>query len=732
MTFSARSSGDIIRKASKATVVLQGFAVMLLVGLIFLFTDISQRYLSFQDGVRENALWSVYQLDREARRLHEALHVMLAERDYSTVAVKALVTRYDILYSRINILEKTSFERKFKLDSSVERHISEIRSVVLGKVGFFDALNARGTFEPEKSEAVDDDLEKLVSATESLLVYTNSNVSSERADAREALLALQLKSGGLVILLVGCVVVLIFTLRRQLKSVRLAGLSLEMISNELNEAYLDAEAGNRAKSQFMATMGHEVRTPLNAILGTAELLELSTLTPSVASGMQTIRRSGQALLEVINEILDFAKIEHGKLDIEMRPVDLSSVLSTTIEMVRDRATEQGNQIALVVPQRFKTPAVSTDPTRLRQVLLNLLSNAIKFTSNGTITLCVRELETPQNSILRFEISDTGIGIDEDGLGRLFQPFSQVDASISRKYGGTGLGLTICKQIVEAMMGRIGVESAKGQGSTFWFEIPVVAAAVPVPPANTVERGPSGTLPMLNVLLVEDNLVNQQVAAGFLNHLGQKVTIVSDGCEAVEAVARQPFDLILMDMQMPRMDGIEATRLIRDAEKSKPQTPIIAMTANASDDDRRLCAEAGMSGFQSKPVSLQQLRGIIEALDPSEPEAMNIVGQALDIDNSFATRRAEIVEALGEETFDELLSSFFDDATTLLQGLHEAMAANDYRSADHLLHTIKGAASSVGLQQIADTSQQLRSGPVSKNGIEKLSETVDEFRQRLAA
>ncbi|NTA19456.1 ATP-binding protein [Agrobacterium tumefaciens] len=732
MTFSARSSGDIIRKASKATVVLQGFAVMLLVGLIFLFTDISRRYLSLQDGVRENALWSVYQLDREARRLHEALHVMLAEKDYSSVAVKALGTRYDILYSRINILEKTSFERKFKLDSSVERRISEIRSVVLGQVGFFDALNLHGTFEPEKWQPVDNDLEKLVSATESLLVYTNSNVSSERAEARQALLALQLKSGGLVILLVGCVVVLIFILRRQLKSVRLAGLSLEMISNELNDAYLDAEAGNRAKSQFMATMGHEVRTPLNAILATAELLELSTLSPSVASGMQTIRRSGQALLEVINEILDFAKIEHGKLDIEIRPVDLSSVLSTTIEMVRDRATEQGNQIALNVPQTFKTPALSTDPTRLRQVLLNLLSNAIKFTSNGTITLCVREIETPQNSILRFEISDNGIGIDADGLCRLFQPFSQVDASISRKYGGTGLGLTICKQIVEAMKGRIGVESAKGQGSTFWFEIPVVAAELPVASPAAVERGPSSTLPVLNVLLVEDNLVNQQVAAGFLNYLGQKVTVVSDGCEAVEAVAQQPFDLILMDMQMPRMDGIEATRLIRDAETCKPCTPIIAMTANASDDDRRLCAGAGMTGFQSKPVSLQQLRGIIEALGPSKMEASSTVGPAVGINNSFALRRAEIIEALGEETFDELLSSFFDDATTLLQGLHEAMAANDYRSADHLLHTIKGAASGVGLQEIADTSQRLRSGPVSKIGIAKLSETVDEFRQRLTA
>lgn len=732
MTVSARSSGDIIRKASKATLILQSFAVLLLMGLVFLLTDISHRYAALQDGVRENALWSVYQLDREARRLHETLHVMLAERDGSSATVKALGTRYDILYSRMNILEKTSFEREFKLDSAVERQIADIRSIVFGKVGAFDALASHGSFEPATWAPIDDELEKLVSVTESLLVYTNNNVSTDRAEARQAVLALQLKSAWLVVLLVCCVVVLIFILRRQLKSVRLAGLSLEAISNELNDAYLDAEAGNRAKSQFMATMGHEVRTPLNAILGTAELLELSPLPPSVAAGMHTIRRSGQALLEVINEILDFAKIEHGKLDIEVRVVDLQSVLATTIEMVRDRATEQGNQIVLHFPETFRIPVVATDPTRLRQVLLNLLSNAIKFTSKGTITLSVTEAETSQNSILRFEISDTGIGIDQAGLCRLFQPFSQVDASISRKYGGTGLGLTICKQIIEAMMGRIGVESRKGKGSTFWFEIPVVAAVLPAPSAALGDHCLPGTLPILKILLVEDNLVNQQVAAGFLKHLGQKVTVVGDGFEAVEAAAHEAFDLILMDMQMPRMDGIEATRLIREAENDRESTPIIAMTANASEDDRRLCEEAGMTGFQSKPISLQQLRAIIETQGLLMSEASTGEVQAIDTENSFAVRKTEIEAALGEEAFQELLSSFFDDATKLLEGMHEALAANDYRSADRLLHTMKGAASSVGLQRIADTSQQLRSGTISENSITRLAETIGEFRQRLAA
>jgi signal transduction histidine kinase/CheY-like chemotaxis protein len=730
MITAAQQSGDIIRKASKATVVLQCFAVMLLLGLVFLFADISRKYSALQDGIRENALWSVYQLDREARRLHETIHIMLVEQDLTPVRIKALGTRYDILYSRMNILDKSSFETKFKLDSAVAEQVSAIREAVFGRSAVFDRLAAGDPVDPVQLETADIEFEKLVENTEKLLLYTNSTVSIERAEARDAVLALQMKSAGLVALLVCCVVFLILTLRRQLRSVQLAGLSLETISNTLKESYLSAEAGNRAKSQFMATIGHEIRTPLNAILGTAELLELSPLPPSVAPGLQTIRRSGQALLEIINEILDFAKIEHGKLDVETRAVDVQAVVKATVEILRDRATEHGNRIDLELPASFSVPLISSDPTRLRQVLLNLLSNAIKFTHEGTITLRVLEIGERQDAKLRFEITDTGIGIDDEGLGKLFQPFSQVDASISRKYGGTGLGLTICKQIVEALSGTIGVDSRKGVGSTFWFVIPATPAEtvlVDAMGANIAAR----QIPSLNILLVEDNLVNQQVAAGFLAHLGQSVTIANDGLEAVELAETTAFDLVLMDMQMPRLDGIEATKQIRASSGLSRNAPVIAMTANASDDDRRLCEQAGMTGFQSKPVSMHQLRGIIASLQAGRDTSSGVVEDST-LDNAFETRRLEIVEALGDETFDELLSSFFDDASLLLTELHSALAVNDHRHTDHLLHTLKGAASSVGLQDVAERSQTLRHAGITETVLSDLHDTVTRYRQLLVA
>ena len=731
MTVSARHSGDIIRKASKATVVLQAFAVLLLLGLIFLFMDISRKYSALQDGIRENALWSVYQLDREARRLHETLHIMLVENDLSPDRVKTLGMRYDILYSRMNIIEETNFETKFKLDNTIAGQIAEIRQKVFGRVSTFDALAAGKKVDRSDFEATDRDFEDLVVNTEKLLIYTNNTVSIERAEARDAVLSLQVKSAYLVGLLVCCVVFLILTLRRQLKSVRLAGLSLEAISNKLNEAYLDAEAGNRAKSQFMATMGHEIRTPLNAILGTAELLELSPLSPSVAPGIQTIRRSGQALLEIINEILDFAKIEHGKLDVETRTVDVRAVVNATVEILRDRASEHGNCIALDLPATFSAPVISSDPTRLRQVLLNLLSNAIKFTKNGTVILRLREITGRDGAGLRFEVIDTGIGIDDDGLCKLFRPFSQVDASISRKYGGTGLGLTISKQIVEALGGTIGVESRKGEGSTFWFEIPARPAENAAAEA-LIAMAHTSPLPSLNILLVEDNLVNQQVAAGFLGHLGQKVTIANDGLEAVDLAEAVKFDLILMDMQMPRLDGIEATKRIRASSGASRAVPIIAMTANASDDDRRLCGAAGMTGFQSKPVTMQQLQGIIRAVETGDaPSEKSDAGQP-ETSTAFEARRAEIIEALGEEIFNELLSSFFDDAANLLRDLHAALAVNDYRNTDSLLHTLKGAASSVGFSELADRSHKLRQTSITETTLTELQDMITHHRQRHVA
>jgi signal transduction histidine kinase/DNA-binding response OmpR family regulator len=730
VTASARRSGDIIRKASKATVVLQCFAVLLLLGLIYLFTDISSKYSMLQDGVRENALWSVYQLDREARRLHETLHLVLAEKDFSPMRIKALGTRYDILYSRMTILEDTSFEKSFSLDEIISSKIADTRKIVFSNSSFFDRL-PEGGMDETALNAIDQDIERLLRATEALLSYSNNKVSTERADARDMVLSLQSKSAVLVALLVGCVVFLIVTLRRQLRSVRVAGLTLEAVSNKLEKAYLDAEAGNRAKSQFMATIGHEIRTPLNAILGTAELLQLSHLPQTIAPGVQTIRRSGQALLEIINEILDFSKIEHGKLDVENRAVDVQALVAATVDIIRDRATEQGNHIILEMPDTLLRPVIATDPTRLRQVLLNLLSNAVKFTSEGAVTLRITELAAVEPAVLRFEVTDTGIGIDQAGLSKLFQPFSQVDASISRKYGGTGLGLTICKQIVEALHGNIGVESSKDEGSTFWFEIPAIATQLQSEPISAHSLDGVELLPQLEILLVEDNLLNQQVAAGFLAHLGQKVTIANDGIEAAAIAGDRVFDVILMDMQMPRLDGIEATKQIRASEGYCRNVPIIAMTANASDDDRRRCKAAGMTGFEAKPITTQQLRRIIRSFERSSEAPVG--GYQLDpVTDAYESRRAEIVEVLGEVAFEELLSSFFDDAALLLGELHSALEGNDYRSTDRLLHTLKGAASSIGLLDVADCTQTLRQESLSQGALVELQATVTEHKKRLAA
>jgi signal transduction histidine kinase/DNA-binding NarL/FixJ family response regulator len=731
----ALTSGDAIRKASRTTAVLQAFAVILLLGLAYLLTDISSRYSSLQDGIKENALWSVYQLDREARRFHEQLHLALAKKDFSGSAIKEVSTRYDILYSRVNILRQGKFDEQFLMDREDTARIDRVADSIFSFAPLFDRLASKLPVAPAEFEKIDTALEDCLSISQALLLDTNNDVSVERADARSALLALQLKSAIVVAALVMCVVGLIVTLRRQLKSVRQTGIHLKGMAQRLQESYEGAEAGNRAKSQFMATMGHEIRTPLNAILGTAELLELGNLPENIAPGVQTIRRSGQALLEIINEILDFAKIEHGRLEVEERSVEIRALVAATVDMVTDRACEHGNRIDLVMPDAMLVPIIRTDPTRLRQVILNLLSNAIKFTSGGVVTITVSERPANAPESLLIEVRDTGIGIDEMGMDKLFKPFSQVDASISRKYGGTGLGLTICKQIAEALGGWIEVQSSKGQGSMFGLYVPLVAAeGLPSPQAKPEQ--PGQIMPArLKILVVEDNFVNQQVVAGFLRHLGQDVSIASDGAQAVDAVSLSHFDLVLMDMQMPVMDGIEATRRIRALGGIYSLLPIVAMTANASPEDRQRCAHVGMNDFQSKPVTLAQLSTVILAHisgTSDSPDQMD--GSASPKltkgDTDFERRRQDIVEVLGGEEFDDLIATFFADAAVLLG---ELRSNNDDPNAwDRALHALKGASSNVGLMEIARVSETMRETKNDQSAIERLEGMIRDNKVRFTA
>jgi len=732
----AHAQGEVIRRVSKLTVVLQLVAAGLLIVLASVYLDISQRYSSLRDGIRENAMWSVYQLDREARRLSETATIALAKNDLGEAQMKAQSLRYDILYSRMTMFEKAKFEKTFTIDDAVEAHLATLQRIIYDNTGIFDDIAAGKPISHASLTTLSFEFEELTRTTDDLLGYVNTVLSTGRADTRDAVMALERKSGFLIGLLVVSVVVLIVTLRRQLKTTRAAGLSLEAMTNELRTSYTAAEAGNRAKSQFMATIGHEVRTPLNAILGMVELLELESLPARAADNVRTIRRSGEALLEIINEILDFAKIEHGKLELECRPVEIGELIMATADMMHSRAAERGNRLEVALPAKLTTPVICSDPTRLRQVLLNLLSNAIKFTENGTVSLAVTEFGRAEARSMRIEVSDTGIGINEDGIATLFQPFSQVDASITRRYGGTGLGLTICKEIVERLGGEIGVDSRRGEGSRFWFTFPVRKAEKPlVSPAADIAIT---ALPRLDVLIVEDNSVNRQVAGRFLDHLGQQVTFAEDGKIAVELASVHRFDLILMDMQMPVMDGIEATARIRGGGPNAA-TAIVAMTANASDDDRRLCLEAGMNGFQSKPITMPQLRQVLAdhapaGLAPMEnafpPKPASDDRTDVNIEG-FERRRAEIVDVLGEEAFEELLADFFDDAASVLSQLLRSVAGPENAGNDRLLHTLKGAAANVGLTEIAALSDSLRSMAVTDGDIRRLSELVETRKRRLA-
>ena len=818
---------------NKGLVSLVAIGLVLLAAVIAFFHALWERQNSSAASIREDALWATYQTDRETGKLILALHDLLDGRSDGSLA--EVSRRFDILYSRHEVMEEADFPGKFRSDARLVELTERLSGQLHRLLPRFDRFAAEKRAETAEIEAALQQALALRSTTEELLVATNHVQLALQVDERDVVSHIYQWLAGTVVALmlaVGAVIVLIW---RQMKQLEISRFRLQRLSEELAQSAAAAEAGNKAKSAFLATMSHEIRTPLNGIIGTAELMSTGRLDDEQIEQLAVIRQCSDALIALINDILDFSKLESGTIDLERRPVDLAEVIDGVVEMLSPRAEAKGLDLVASYP----LAAFETDPTRLRQVLINLVGNAVKFTDYGAISIRAREVVGLSGGRrLRVEVEDTGVGIAASAVGRLFTEFSQADASIGRRFGGTGLGLAISRRIVEAMDGRIGVDSVEGKGTTFWIEIPVglvadreseerpgvglravalateaivrtavtrelrrlgadvqadwqrdppvdlaivdlatwegrLKSATPIDPLDAVVFGfgaralagrvsavidgalttrrlarilahrVKGTMPSSHfdslrnrntektlvgrVLVVEDNPVNRKVATGILERMGLTCETVVDGLQAVERLARGGIDLILMDMQMPVMDGLEATRRIRADGGASAAVPIVGLTANAFASDRAACFDAGMNDFVMKPVTRDRLYA---ALAAHLPEAVEELPQTVDPARSPGETPADVrvesvggrtvldpihrrhlVEQIGEEGVAELTEVFVADAAVLLEELAQAFAAADRDGVRRVLHTLNGAAANVGCAGVVAAIQGIREAGV---------------------
>ncbi len=513
---------------------------------------------------------------------------------------------------------------------------------------------------------------------------------------------------------------------------------IEAAISAARDAALEAA---RTKAAFLANMSHEIRTPLGGIVGTANLLLDTDLTEEQRKYLQMLQKSVDRLMETVNDILDFSKIEAGKLTLETIDFNLRELLEETVNLFEVSANKKDLRLKFTIdkdiPEDFRG-----DANRLRQVLNNLLSNAIKFTATGEIHLKVSKSEEVESqNVLRFEVSDTGIGLDERQKARLFEPFTQADISTTRLFGGTGLGLAICKEIVELMSGEIGIESEIGKGSRFWFTVRLLQITnYKLQITKTLEddqnQKPKTKNQKLTILIAEDDQVNREVTSKLLEHLGYESEFAGNGAEAVKKCLETDFDLILMDCRMPEMDGLAAADAIRRNEK-KHRPTIIALTAFSAETERENCLRAGMDDYFCKPVTKKDLTKILEKHFSAEKVLPN-----LDLEENFVQHSLSdiithetlktflAIESRGEKDFVfEILQIYCENAEKQISLLKNDLQNRNAKEIERRAHHLKGSSSNVGLEKLTALFEELQNQVNLENweSIESLiSETTEKF------